>query len=168
MEPLHPPRSVGVDALNVAHWCGRTPQLRLPLALLAALHRRGFEARLYFDASAPYRFAADGACYAELRQHAALCIEVPPGRSADSALLRDARARGGCIVSRDHFSDHRRRYRKLIDEPGRVLAGFVREEVMHLPGLDLLVPLPVTADEAWQQLSPSLNTETSAAIPSAD
>lgn len=152
----HPPppawRRVGIDALNVAHWCGRQPQLRLPLALLVALQQQGHTACLYFDASAPHRFAADANCYALIKQHPAHCIEVPAGRSADSALLRDARAGGASIVSRDHFSDHRRRYRKLIDEPGRLLTGFVRDEVLHLPALDVLTPLPATAAEAWQQL----------------
>lgn len=149
ISPLIP---IGIDALNVAHWCGATPQLRLPLALLLQLHRRGHAAHLYCDASARHRFAADGALYAQLLAQARYTQEVAAGRSADGALLRDARASGGCIISRDHYRDHRRRYRKLIDEPGRLLTGFVRDEVLHLPALALQVVLPATADEAWQQL----------------
>lgn len=151
------PSRVLVDALNVAHWCGRHPELRLPLTLLAALQQQGITACLYFDASARHRFATDAATYAQLLLHPSHCIEVPAGRTADGALLRDARASGARIVSRDHFSDQRRRYRKLIDEPGRLLAGFVRDEVLHLPALDVLTPLPATAAEAWQQLQPLLN-----------
>lgn len=148
-------RRVLVDGLNVAHWCGRSPQLRLPLALLAALQRQGVAACLYFDASARHRFADDADSYAALRQLGHFCIEVPAGRTADGALLRDARATGACIVSRDHFSDQRRRYRKLIDEPGRLLAGFVRDNALHLPALALQAPLPTHAAEALALLQRS-------------
>lgn len=142
------PRRVLVDALNVAHWCGRRPELRLPLALLAALQGQGLAACLYFDASARHRFAGDTESYTALRQFGSLCIEVPARRTADGALLRDARATGARIVSRDHFGDHRRRYRKLIDEPGRVLTGFVRDDALQLPELQLHMPLPTSAAQA--------------------
>lgn len=141
-----------LDGLNIAYWGGNPPSLRAPLALLAELLRQGCEAQLFFDASAPYRLADEAEVYASLREHPEHFCEVPSGRSADGALLRAARASGACIVSRDHYRDHRRRYRKLIDDPTRLLSGFVKENLLHLPTAGMQVPLAPSATEAWQML----------------
>ena len=147
-----------IDALNVAWWCGKPPSLRLPITLMTQLLQQGHGARLYFDASARYALSHEADLYAALMQHPSHCIEVPSGRSADGVLLREARASGASLVSRDHFRDHRRRYRKLIDDPSRVLAGWVAEDELLLPALTLKATLPASAATAWQRLLPLLMT----------
>lgn len=133
------------------------PSLRLPVALMARLLQDGRAASLYFDASAPHALKHEAGLYAELMRHPAQCIQVPSGRSADGEMLRRARASGGCILSRDHFRDHRRRYRKLIDDPARLIPGCVAEDHLLLPGLALRLPLPASAAEAWSQLQALLD-----------
>lgn len=145
-----------IDALNVAYWCGNPPSLRLPISLMTHLLQQGHGVRLYFDASARYALKHEAELYAQLMQHPRHCIEVPSGRSADGAMLREARASGACIVSRDHFRDHRRRYRKLIDDPARVLPGWVAEAQLLVPALALAADLPVSAQAASQALQPLL------------
>ena len=142
-----------VDALNVAWWAGAPPSLRLPLALLHSLCAGGREARLFFDASARHHFADEVAVYETLQQQPGLCVQVPAGRSADAALLRQARMSGAAIVSRDHYRDHRRRYRKLIDDPARCHGGFVREGVLHVPTLGVQAPLADNAAQALLRLT---------------
>lgn len=141
-----------IDALNVAYWCGAPPSLRLPLALLHQLLADGHSAELIFDASARYPLAAERSIYQPLLQQRAHCIEVPSGRTADGVLLREARKRGACIISRDRFRDHRRRYRKLIDDDTRLLAGFVANDLLQVPALGLSAALATTAEAAWQLL----------------
>lgn len=139
-----------IDALNVAHWCGRQSDLRLPLRLYAALRAQAAEVWLVFDASAPHRFAADAAdaaVYAALRCYPGV-LEVPAGRRADGELLRIARRSGGCIVSRDRFRDYRSRYRRLIDAGDRVLGGHVADGRLQLPALGLSLDLPASSAAA--------------------
>lgn len=145
-----------IDALNLAYWGGRQPSLRVPMALLTHLLASGHAARLYFDASARHRLAAEATLYEALMQHPAHCIEVIAGRSADTLLLRDARATGAILISRDHFADHRRRYRKLIDDPARRLGGWMEPQQLCIPGLGQPLPLPATAAEAWAALAAQL------------
>lgn len=145
-----------LDALNVAHWCGEPPSLRLPLALLVGLRAGGHEAILYFDANAKYLLPDEGDVYARLSACTNLCVEVPSGRRADGVMLRDARDTGAVIVTRDRFRDHRQRYRKLIDDPSRVFGGTVRDDRVRVPTLDLDVPLPASAEAAWAALEPLL------------
>jgi hypothetical protein len=142
---------VYVDALNVAWWAGAPPSLRLPLTLLAALLERGYTTTLFFDASAHHHFAAEAAA-CEALLHLPRCVQTPSGRCADGELLRQARRTGALVVSRDHFRDHRRRYRKLIDDPTRRCEGFLADDALHLPGLDLIAPLPPTAEAALRAL----------------
>ena len=141
-----------IDALNVAYWCGTPPGLRLPIALLNGAIAAGHQAELVFDASAPYRLPDEAALYAALLQMAPWVCVVPSGRTADAMLLRKARATGGCIVSNDRYRDHRRRYRKLIDDPARLLPGWVREDCIQVPALALAIPLPVSAAQAFAEL----------------
>ncbi|HKY91330.1 MAG TPA: hypothetical protein VJM11_09835 [Nevskiaceae bacterium] len=138
-----------IDALNVAYWCGEPPTLRVPLALAVALLASGVEAILYFDANAKYRLPDEGDVYARLVAFGSLCVEVPSGRRADGVMLRDARDTGAVIVTRDRFRDHRQRYRKLIDDPSRVVGGTVRDDRVRVPSLDLDAPLPASAEAAW-------------------
>ena len=149
-------RRVFIDALNVAYWCGSPPSLRLPLSLMIQLLASGEQPLLFFDASAPYQLRHEAGIYASLRQHAACCIEVPAGRSADGVMLRQANASGACIVSRDRYRDYRSRYRKLIDDPSRLMAGSVEQERVRVAALALVAPLAATAEEAWKQLEPML------------
>lgn len=139
-----------IDGLNVAYWCGDPPTLRLPLALMSGLLERGFPARLYFDASAAYRLQDDAAIYAQLVQHELQAVQVPSGRRADGEMLKHARAQGGCIVSRDRFRDYRSRYRRLIDDPSRVLEGYVEADRIRVPALAVSTPLPASAWQAWE------------------
>lgn len=132
---------------------------------MAQLLRDGHVARMYFDASAPYALRQEAGSYAQLLQQPAHCIQMPSGRSADGEMLRLARASGGCILSRDHFRDHRRRYRKLIDEPGRVMPGWVAEHHLLLPALNLRLALPASAGAACEQLLALLATAASACAP---
>ncbi|HUP90956.1 MAG TPA: hypothetical protein VM074_01815 [Solimonas sp.] len=143
---------IHIDALNVAYWCGSPPALRIPLGLMAALLAAGHRATLYFDASARYRLGNVGV-YELLLKHSGHVIQAPSGRRADQLMLRDARASGALIVSRDHFRDHRRRYRKLIDDPARVLTGEVRDDRVRVPSLSLDAPLPASDEAAWQALT---------------
>lgn len=149
-------RRVFIDALNVAYWCGAPPSLRFPLALLNGLLDRGQQAVLYFDASARYRLANEAPLYERLKQHPDLFVEVPSGRPADRAMLRQATTEGACVVSRDLYRDHRRRFRKLIDDPARLLPGSIREDRLFVPQLALALPMPKTLDQAWQQLETRL------------
>ena len=146
-----------IDALNVAYWCGDPPSLRLPLALVAALLERRVPVRLYFDASARYRLVADAGLYAQLLQQTPIFIEVPSGRRADGEMLRYARTHGACMVSRDRFRDYRSRYRRLIDDPARRIEGAVEEEALRLPALGLRVPVPASAQEAWDEVRARLH-----------
>ena len=146
-------REILVDALNVAWWCGAPPSLRLPVALLTALLRRGDQAWLYFDASAPHQLAHEQADYAALmRACPDRVVQVPSGRTADRLLLRHARARAAVIVSRDRFRDHRARYRRLIDDPSRLIGGDVDADVLRVPGLELWTPLTHSSTEALEAL----------------
>ena len=141
-----------IDALNVAYWRGAPPSLRLPLALMQSLLAAGHEALMIFDASAPHQLRDEAALYEQLMQQPALAMQVPSGRSADGELLRRARASGACIISRDGYRDHRRRYRKLIDDPSRRFAGHVAGDQLVLPSLPLAVPLPASTEAAWLAL----------------
>jgi hypothetical protein len=145
-----------IDALNVAHWCGEPPSLRLPLALLVPLLARGFQAILYFDANAKYLVPEEGDVYARLSACTGICVEVASGRRADGIMLRDARDTGALIVTRDRFRDYRQRYRKLIDDPSRVFGGTVRDDRVRVPSLSLDAPLPPSAEAAWAALEPLL------------
>lgn len=142
-------RPVVIDALNVAWWCGAPPALRIPLALLAHLLERGVGAQLVFDANAPHQLAADADVYRRLIAHPSLAIEVASGTPADTTLLKLARTRDACIVTRDRFRDHRRRYRRIVDDPARLVAGGVTGDAIVAPPLLERVPLPSTAAEAW-------------------
>lgn len=152
----HVDRAVVIDALNLAYWCGDPPSLRLPIGLMAHLLAAGQRTLLYFDASARYRLRDEAAVYEHLMQHPEHCVEVPSGRTADGVMLRYARSSGACIVSRDRYRDHRRRYRKLIDDPARLLPGWVADNRVRVPMLGLDAPLPATVGEAWQQLESRL------------
>ncbi|WP_295678932.1 hypothetical protein [uncultured Nevskia sp.] len=145
-------RSLFVDALNIAYWCGQPPSLRLPITLIAGLLAAGHDAVLCFDASARYQLKDDAEAYAQLIQHDGLAFEVPSGIPADRVLLKKANASHGAILSRDHFRNHRRRYRRLIDDPARILAGYVRNDRLLLPALALDLPLPATTELAWALL----------------
>ena len=155
-----------VDALNVAYWCGEPPQLRLPLSLAAGLQARGQAAVLYFDANARHCLAADAETYLQLLQHPRLCAEAPSGKRADGLMLKQARDSGASIVSRDRFRDHRKRYRRLIDDPGRVFSGFVKDERLFIEGLQLDLPLWPSSPEAsaalglqWRPLASAISTK---------
>lgn len=145
-------RQLLVDALNLAYWCGTPPSLRVPLSVLAQLVAAGHEAQLVFDASAPYRLEQERAIYTRLLEHHRHVVEVPSGRAADKALLKAAAATGAVIISRDRFRDHRRKYRRIIDDPARIVDGWVQEGCVQLPALALVVPLAASAAEAWERL----------------
>ena len=68
-------------------------------------------------------------------------LQTAKGIPADRQLLRLARRLGALVVSRDSFRDHRSRYRRLIDEPGRLLGGFVENGALFVPGLEVTAPL---------------------------
>lgn len=152
-------REILIDALNLAWWCGDPPSLRLPLALMAGLLRRGDAAVLFFDASARHRVGGESALYVQLLHYPRHCIEVRSGRRADGEMLRRARGRGGCIVSRDRFRDYRSRYRRLIDDPARVLEGFVETDRINVPGLAMSTPLPASASLAWETVGKLLSRD---------
>ncbi len=153
---MQPPRSIFIDALNLSFWCGNPPSLRLPLTALIHLQLRGYEVRLFFDASTVHRLADEADLYRRLLPYSDVFIEAPSGTTADRLLLRQARAREACILSRDHFRDHRKRYRKLIDEPGRLISGSIERDRLRLPLLSLDVPLAGSAEAAWAALEPIL------------
>ena len=141
---------LSIDALNVAYWCGSPPALRLPVALLCGAISAGHQAELVFDASTRYRLQDEAALYAALLEAAPQFVfEVPSGRTADALLLRRARATGGSLISNDRYRDHRRRHRRLIDDPARLLSGWVRDDRIHVPALALDVPLPASSLQAW-------------------
>lgn len=150
MTPAAPP-SILIDALNLAYWCGDPPSLRLSLALLTRLLADGRHAQLVFDASARHRLGDEAQLYVRLLEYPAQILEVPSGQPADRAILRRATASGACVVSRDKYRDHRRRYRRLIDDPARLLGGVVENDRVQLPGLGLDFMLPPSTQEALQQ-----------------
>jgi len=140
------------DALNVAYWIGHPPDLRLPLALMAELLQRDRQVFLYFDASAPHKLTeVDRPVYTFLRAHRDV-IEVPSGKPADRLMLKHARSIGAAVVSRDKFRDQRRRFRRLVDDPSRLLSGAVSGNVLHVPGLDVSAPLADSTEIAWQRV----------------
>ncbi|HSW14649.1 MAG TPA: hypothetical protein VLI06_17525, partial [Solimonas sp.] len=147
--PAPGPRRVCIDALNLAYWCGEPPSLRMPMTAMAHLLAGGHQALLYFDASARYRLGDEAELYGQLIRHSRHCIEVPSGRAADSVMLRQATADGACILSRDKYRDHRRRYRRLIDDPLRLIPGEVEADRLRVPGLGMDVALAATVGEAW-------------------
>lgn len=151
-------RPILIDALNVAYWCGNPPSLRLPLALMAHLIEQGHQAVLYFDASAKYKLANESELYAELVQHSGFVIEVPKGTPADRALLKQANAQDACVLSRDKFRDHRKRYRRLIDDPARRIDGAVVNGRLLIPLLVLDIAVPASVAEAWGQLESLLKS----------
>lgn len=154
--PPHPARPLFIDALNLAYWCGEPPSLRVPLSVMAHLLAAGDEAVLYFDASARYRLGSEASLYARLLQHSGHVIEVPSGKVADGVMLRQATARGACILSKDKYRDHRRRYRRLIDDPARLFSGTVEGDRLLVPALALELRLPASVHEAWASLEPVL------------
>lgn len=141
-----------IDALNVAYWCGSPPALRLPIALLAGARAAGHDAELIFDASAPYRMVADAELHARLLRDVPWIAAVPSGQSADRWLLRRARDSDGAVISNDRFRDHRRRFRRLIDDPARLLPGQVLDDRIEVSALGLAIPLPATAEQACASL----------------
>lgn len=143
------PPQVFIDALNVAYWCGVPPSLRFPLTLLAQLLKAGHPAALYFDANARYLLQEEAGVYQQLMQHPQHCLQVPSGRRADGVMLRHATASGACVISRDKYRDYRKRYRRLIDDPTRLLPGGIRNDRLLVPAMAIDVPLPVSADAAW-------------------
>lgn len=137
------PAPLLIDGLNVAYWGGPPPTLRLPFSLFHALRQRGDSVLLVFDASTVHRCpAAEVAAYLQALVTLPDVVQVPSGQSADRWLLRRATQTGGRIISRDHFADHRRRHRRLIDDPTRRLEGFVQGENLHLPALEVVVRAP--------------------------
>jgi hypothetical protein len=133
-----------IDGLNVAYWGGPPPTLRLPFALFHALRQRGDSVLLVFDASTAHRCPAEEVeAYQQALAKLPDVVQVPSGQSADRWLLRRATQTGGRIISRDHFGDHRRRHRRLIDDPARRVEGFVQGEILHLPALEVVVRAPV-------------------------
>lgn len=153
-----PPLQLFLDGLNLAYWRGNPPSLRLPLTLMPALMARGHAPRLFFDASAPHRLGEEAVLYAELLRHPRWFVEARAGIPADRLLLRQARDHGASILSRDHYQDHRRRHRRLIDAPGRVLGGWADAQSIRVPALDLELPLPDSAQAAWTALRPLLDS----------
>lgn len=135
------PIPVLIDGLNVAYWRGAPPSLFLPLSVAAALHRHGHRVRLVFDASTPHRVPAEQREVYAAMLRSGQAEQTPSGVPADRHLLKLARATGAAIVSRDHFRDHRARYRKLVDDPERRLDGFVDDDVVRIPGLAAEGPL---------------------------
>jgi hypothetical protein len=148
-------REILIDGLNLAYWCGAPPSLRLPVTLLTRLLADGHRARLYFDASARYRLKDEAELYERLKQHSQHFVEVPSGRTADREMLRRATTSGACIVTRDRYRDHRRRHRKLIDEPGRLLPGNIDNDRLSVAPLvfDLPCPSPAQAVSAYLEQS---------------
>jgi hypothetical protein len=145
-------RPAPVPLLNVAYWRGTPPSLQLPLAMAAGLFGSARTARMIFDASTPFRLPeGERDTYRQLLAQPELAVEVASRVPADRQLLRLARASGAVIVSRDRFREHRARYRRLIDDPARVLAGHVSANTLLLPGLALTIPL-VTCSEALRLL----------------
>lgn len=156
-EPLWIARPLVIDALNLAYWCGNPPSLRVPLTLMTHLLEQGQQAVLYFDASAQYKLGSEADLYAELVPHAGFVIEVPKGMPADRALLKQANAQGACVLSRDKYRDYRKRYRRLIDDPARLLSGAVVNGRLLIPALALDLDVPTSAAEAWSRLKLLLN-----------
>lgn len=131
-------RHIWIDALNVAYWCGVPPSLRFPMSLAAGLMQSGYIPRLYFDANAPYVFTADAEHYRRLLETIpSLVIQVPSGKRADGLMLKEANAQRGRVISRDKYRDYRRKYRRLIDDPARLIPGEVRNERIAVPDLPL-------------------------------
>ena len=146
-----------IDGLNLAYWCGSPPALRIPLSLLASLLEAGHAARAIFDASARYQLRAELGCYEQLLNCSQLAIEVPSGQPADRELIKQARACGGAIISRDKFRDHRKKFRKLIDDPERLLSGRVFNELLELPALGPGVPLEPSANKALARVQDAVD-----------
>lgn len=112
----------------------------MPLSLLLDWPRR--VVLLYFDASTPYQLAeSEVALYRTMIAIDNRLIQVPSGESADAAMLRQARATGACIISRDRFRDWRRQYRGIVGHPARLLSGGVESDRVRIAGLDDSVPL---------------------------
>lgn len=155
-EAANAPRPILIDALNLAYWCGPPPTLRVPLTVMIALLERRQRTVLYFDASARHRLAHEIEVYEHLLTHPSSVTAVRSGVPADRALLREAGKQGACIVSRDRYADHRRRHRRLIDDPTRLIPGTIAADRVQLPRLSLDVPLPVSTAAAWVQLRPLL------------
>jgi len=153
--PAHAP-ALYIDALNLAYWCGEPPSLRMPMAVLAQRLAAAQPAVLYFDASARYRLGSEAGLYLRLLQHGGQVIEVPSGKVADGVMLRQATAHGACVLSKDRYRDHRRRYRRLIDDPARLLSGTVEGDRLFVPALALELLLPASVHEAWEKLEPLL------------
>ncbi len=83
-------------------------------------------------------------------------MEVPSGKRADGLMLRAATACGGIVVSRDKYRDYRKKHRRLIDDPARLLGGGVRAGRLLVPGLGMDMSLAPSAEDAWQALGPFL------------
>lgn len=142
--------NVAIDALNLAYWAGRLPTLRVALAVAAALVERGDRPVMFLDATIRHRYPHEAAAAAALGAGGEGIVVAPGGVPADRLLLRHARDHDGVILSRDHFRDHRRRFRRLIDDPVRRVEGCVASDRVRVPALAIDAPLPISADAAWQ------------------
>ncbi len=114
---------------------------------------------LYFDANTRYRLGEESELYERLLAHPRLCVEVPSGKRADGLMLRAATACGGIVVSRDKYRDYRKKHRRLIDDPARLLGGGVRQGQLRVSGLEIDTALPASTQEAWEGLEPLLVKE---------
>ena len=151
-------QAIFIDALNLGYWCSRTPSLRVPFALATDLLGRGYRVALYFDASARHKLTDETELYAELLRHSNFCVEVRKGIPADRELLKQANRQLACIVSRDKFRDHRKRFRRLIGDPARLFSGAVSNDRLLIPGLSIDIALPASAVAAWSGLQLLLTT----------
>lgn len=150
-------QAVFIDALNLAYWCGRKPSLRVPLAVAIHLLTRNRQAQLYFDASARRRLADESELYSKLVQFPVCCVVVPKGIPADREILKQANRHNALILSRDKFRDHRKRFRRLIDDPTRLVSGNVHNDRLLIPGLAIDIPLPTSAQAALEELREAVN-----------
>ena len=151
-------RPIFIDALNLCYWCGKPPSLRIPFALMQHFLEAGHAAVLYFDANARHQLHDEAGLYAQLREYPQICVEAPSGIPADRVMLRHATTQNACVVSRDHYRDHRRRYRKLIDDPTRLISGHVEADRLKLAFLNIDLLLAESAELAWNRLRVCLDS----------
>lgn len=135
------PNWVILDASNVMHWRGETPNLDTVREVLAQVASLGMTPGVVFDANAGYllfgRHHNDRAFSQRLGLPLDRVLVVPRGTPADPFILTAARDLGARIVTNDRYRDWAAEYPDVAT-PGYLIKGGYRQGRLWLD----LAPAP--------------------------
>ncbi|PRY78160.1 Zc3h12a-like ribonuclease protein [Yoonia maritima] len=126
-----------VDGSNVMHW-GGDPSILVLKRVMDALHNRGYEPIVYFDANVGYKLADQHLGARDMAVQLGLpkgdVTLAPSGTPADPILLKHAADEGLRVVTNDRFLDWKQEFPKIGDK-GFLVKGRWQEGSVILLGL---------------------------------